>query len=381
METLEVTNVSNLKKLTIRKIDGSYSEDLNQNEILKLKGAEIKIFATNIKNGDVEKGWLKETKHDNNSKLYTYGAYKDATTFTIGDTGSIELFGLLDGDYYIYETKTPSGYSIKDQPGYRLKNEGYSDLGDNDWVFLGSQKIDAQHYDVIYNADNYRYVSGGIKGKVWIDNPDGKVNNINNIYDKDNNDKLLDTPITVNLYSNKDGKNELISTTTTGENGEYEFKTKTNGEKFTYWELAYCYVEFVYDNKEYITVTPFEGENVEINSKAQKKEIISTGGQNNMGELYDENLTGLDPNGAFPGKAITYQAKASEINLDKLKNNQNSPQNQRLLTSYYNSDTHTIENINLGLIKKIEPSFSVGQQIEYVKIVKGNYNFTYKMRR
>lgn len=378
---IKATNDSVKAKLTIAKKDGSYNEDLNQNEILRLQGAEIKIYATDLKNANKDKGWIKEVQTNDNGTEYVYGSYQDATEFKIGNTGNIELNGISYGNYYIYETKTPSGYPIKDQPGYKLQNEGSSDLGDIDWVFLGSQKIDDQHYDVIYNADNYLYVSEGIKGKVWIDNPDGKVNNINNIYDKDNNDKLLDTPITVNLYSNKDGKNGLIATTTTGENGEYEFKTKANGEKFTYWELAYCYVEFVYDNKEYITVTPFEGENVEINSKAQEKEIISTGGQNNMGELYDENLTGLDPNGAFPGKAITYQAQASKINVDTIKNNQNAPQIQRLLTSYYNSDTHTIENINLGLIKKIEPSFSVGQQIEYVKIVKGNYNFTYKMRR
>ncbi|HCC03964.1 MAG TPA: hypothetical protein DEP51_03795 [Clostridiales bacterium] len=382
--TIEATNNSTKPKsykLTIEKKDGSYNEDLNQNEILRLKGAEIKIYGTSLDDGETNSGWLKEVELDNDNIIYTYSFYEDATAFTIGDTGKIEIDGLLSGDYYIYETNTPSGYNPKEQPGYHMQSEGSSDLGDDDWVFLGNQKIDDQNNDVIYTASNIRYVSGGIKGKVWIDNPDGKVNNINNIYDKDNNDKLLDIPITVNLYSNKDGKNELIATTTTNENGEYEFKTKANGEKFTYWELAYYYVEFVYDNKEFITVAPFEGENVEINSKAQEKEIISTGGENNMGELYDGNLSGLDTNGDYPGKAITYQSNISEINLDTIKNSQNAPQNQRLLTSYFNSETYTIENINLGLIKKIEPSFSVGQQIEYVKIVRGNYNFTYRMRR
>ena len=382
--TIETTNNAtkqNNFKLTVEKKDGSYNQDLNKNEILRLKGAEIKIYATSLDDGETNSGWIKEIKLDNGDIVYTYSFYDDATTFTIGDTGKIELDGLLSGDYYIYETKTPLGYNPKEQPGYHMQSEGSSDLGDDDWVFLGNQKIDDQNNDVIYTASNIRYVSGGIKGKVWIDNPDGKVNNINNIYDKDNNDKLLDIPITVNLYSNKDGKNELIATTTTNENGEYEFKTKANGEKFTYWELAYYYVEFVYDNKEFITVAPFEGENVEINSKAQEKEIISTGGENNMGELYDGNLSGLDTNGDYPGKAITYQSNISEINLDTIKNSQNAPQNQRLLTSYFNSETYTIENINLGLIKKIEPSFSVGQQIEYVKIKRGNYTFKYKMRR
>ena len=382
--TIETTNNATKRnnfKLTVEKKDGSYNQDLNQNEILRLKGAEIKIYATSLDDGETNSGWIKEIKLDNGDIVYTYSFYDDATTFTIGDTGKIELDGLLSGDYYIYETKTPLGYNPKEQPGYHEEHEGSSDLDDDDWVFLGNQKIDDQNNDVIYTASNIRYVSGGIKGKVWIDNPDGKANNINNIYDPNGNDKLLDTAITVNLYSNKDGKNELIATTTTNQNGEYEFKTKANGKMFTYWELAYCYVEFVYDNKEYITVAPFEGENLEINSKAQEKEIISTGGENNMGELYDGNLTGLDINGAYPGKAITYQGNISNINDKIINNNQNVPQNQKLLTSYFNSDTYTIENINLGLIKKIEPSYSVGQQIEYVKIVRGNYNFTYKMRR
>lgn len=384
--TIETTNNSTKPKsykLTIEKKDESYNQDLNQNEILRLKGAEIKIFGTSLDEGEANSGWIKEIKLDDDNIIYTYSYYEDATTFTIGDTGKIEIDGLLSGDYYIYETKTPTGYPPKEQPGYHMQSEGSADLGDDDWVFLGSQTINDDNYDAKYTASNIRYVSGGIKGKVWIDNPDGKANNINNIYDNDSNDKLLDTPITVNLYSNKDGKNELIANTTTNQNGEYEFKTKANGEKFTYWELAYCYVEFVYDNEEYITVVPFEGENLEINSKAQEKEINSTGGENNMGELYDGNLSGLDPNGDYPGKAITYQANISEINLDTIKNNQNAPQNQRLLTSYYNSDTYTIENINLGLIKKIEPSFSVGQQIEYVIIKRGNYTFkyNYNMRR
>ena len=382
--TIETTNNSTKPKsykLTIEKKDESYNQDLNQNEILRLKGAEIKIYGTSLDEGEANSGWIKEIKLDDDNIIYTYSFYEDATTFTIGDTGKIEIDGLLSGDYYIYETKTPTGYPPKEQPGYHMQSEGSSDLGDDDWVFLGSQTINDDNYDAKYTASNIRYVSGGIKGKVWIDNPDGKANNINNIYDNDSNDKLLDTPITVNLYSNKDGKNELIANTTTNQNGEYEFKTKANGEKFTYWELAYCYVEFVYDNEEYITVVPFEGENLEINSKAQEKEIISTGGENNMGELYDGNLSGLDPNGDYPGKAITYQANISEINLDTIKNNQNASQNQRLLTSYYNSDTYTIENINLGLIKKIEPSFNVGQQIEYVIIKRGNYTFKYKMRR
>lgn len=372
-------------ELTISKKDGILDRVLS--------GTKMKIYGKTTANLN---GWINKTDDGE----YKFGTYEKATEFATDNNGEIKLEKILYGTYYIFETEVAdkNNYNIKEQPGYHKNTDengniipGTSELlDDKDWVYLGVTKISESSTSNIFNytAINYPKVDS-LKGKVWIDHPDGKLNGYNNIYDGQDwtiqNEPIskdeLKKDITVNLYSNKDGKNGLIATTTTGENGEYEFKTKANGEKFTYWELAYCYVEFVYDNKEYITVTPFEGENVEINSKAQEKEIISTGGQNNMGELYDENLTGLDPNGAFPGKAITYQAQASEINVDTIKNNQNAPQNQRLLTSYYNSDTHTIENINLGLIKKLEPSFSVGQQIEYVKIKRGNYTFKYKMRR
>lgn len=386
--TIEATNSKNENKgkLTIIKKDGSYSKDLNVNDTLRLKGAEIKIYAANLENEGTDKGWVQEIKNDNDNIEYIYSSYKDATTFKIGDTGNIELNGLFNGNYYIYETKTPTGYPIKEQPGYHKKNEGSSDLGDIDWVFLGNQKIDDQNNDVIYTASNIRYVSGGIKGKVWLDNPDGKANGYNNIYDGQDwtiqNEPIskdeLKKDITVNLYSNKDGKNELIATTTTGENGEYEFKNKTNGEKLTYWELAYCYVEFIYDNKEYVLSTPFVGDNLDVNSKAQEKEVITTGREHNLGELYDGNLSGKT--GDFPGKAVTYQGNVSGLNIQTIKNNETANQSQRLLTGFYNDETYTIENINLGLVKKIEPTFAIEQEIEYVKIKRGDYTFTYKMR-
>lgn len=356
-------------KLTILKKDGTL-------ENVPLSGTKIKIFVDGH-------GWIKK----NENMPYRYEIYENATEFITDNDGKIELENVPYETYYIFETEVANKkyYNIKEQDGYHKTEDeqgnpipGINEFPENaDWVYLGNATIKESAEEIQFNAKNEAYVS--LKGKVWIDNPDGKANNINNIYDPNGGDELLNRAITVNLYSNKDGKNELIATTTTGENGEYEFKNKTNGEKLTYWELAYCYVEFVYDNKEYITVVPFEGENLEINSKAQEKEITSTGGENNMGELYDGNLSGTE--GEFPGKAVTYQGNVSSLNLQTIENNKTANQSQRLLTGFYNEDTYTIENINLGLVKKLEPSFSVGQQIEYVKIVRGNYSFTYKMRR
>lgn len=367
-------------KLTILKKDGTL-------ENVPLSGTKIKIFG----NSNASNGWIKYTNDDG----YSFETYENATEFITDNSGIIELKNIPYGKYYIFETEAANKkyYNIKEQDGYHktIDEQGNPIPGTNnfsentDWVYLGTATIGESAEEIQFNAINKAYVS--LKGKVWIDNPDRKLNGYNNIYDGQDwtiqNEPIskdeLKKDITVNLYSNKDGKNKLIANTTTNQNGEYEFKTKANGEKFTYWELAYCYVEFVYDNEEYITVVPFEGENLEINSKAQEKEIISTGGENNMGELYDGNLSGIK--GDFPGKAVTYQGSVSALDLQTIENNKTSDQSQRLLTGFYNEETYTIENINLGLIKKIEPSFSVGQQIEYVKIKRGNYTFKYKMRR
>ena len=150
--------------------------------------------------------------------------------------------------------------------------------------------------------------------------------------------------------------------------------------QLTYWEMAYCYVEFIYDNKEYVIANPFVEDNVQINSKAQAKEVITTGGENNMGELYDGNLSGKDTTKAFSGRALTYQGATIGLDFKAIEDNKNVENNQKLLTSFYNNDTYTIEDINLGLTKKIDPTFAIAQEIEYVKIKRGDYTFTYKMR-
>ena len=357
--TVTYTIKNKKTKLTIYKQDETYKKDLGVNSDVYLAGAEVKIYARNLKNNSTSQGWIKQV-----GNKIEYVSYNNATTFKTDSRGKLEIEGILYGDYYIYETKTPSGYDIESQPGYRLptSSPGASEIRDRDWVFLGNQKVEEQNNDVKATTYNYKYVS--LSGRVWVDRPDTKQNNYDNIYKNGSNDILLQG-ITVNLIDNR--TNKVIATTNasgTDRNGEYKFTKKTNGSKLTYWELAYCHVEFTYNDKVYILATPFVGSDVKINSKAKLEEVKTE-------DLDDRNLKGN-------GKAITYKGTTSGLSEYSIRTNAVGDMSQRLLTGFYNTSNYTIENINLGLIEKLNAEHSVNEEIEYVKIVRGNYTFTYK---
>lgn len=359
-----VTNEHLLGTLTLVKKDWTYQEDTGAKDNVYLSGAKFKLYGT-TKHGKT--GWIKQSTSNGNTK-YTVGEYEDAAEFTTDANGKINIYNLEFGKYYIYETKGASGYNLKEQEGYHQKIGDSSSLGNSDWVFVGyTEHIYHDNGAATYHElGNVKYTS--IKGKVWLDEPDTKGNTTDNLYKSSTNDKVL-SGIQVNLYNKKTGG--LIATTTTNSNGEYTFSKKTSGSKITYWEAAYYYVEFIYDNTKYITVTPFQNGTGSIsdNSKAQEEEISQV-------ELNDRNLTGTT--GLNPGKAVTYKETLNSYNKNSIAQNASGSLNQRILCGYYNESTYTIENINLGLIEKFTPDHTIGEELEYVKIKKGNYTFKYK---
>ena len=359
-----VTNEHLLGTLTLVKKDWTYQEDTGAKDNVYLSGAKFKLYGT-TKHGKT--GWIKQSTSNGNTK-YTVGEYEDAAEFTTDANGKINIYNLEFGKYYIYETKGASGYNLKEQEGYHQKIGDSSSLGNSDWVFVGyTEHIYHDNGAATYHElGNVKYTS--IKGKVWLDEPDAKGNATDNLYKSSTNDKVL-SGIQVNLYNKKTGG--LIATTTTNSNGEYTFSKKTSGSKITYWEAAYYYVEFTYDNTKYITVTPFQNGTGSIsdNSKAQEEEISQV-------ELNDRNLTGTT--GLNPGKAVTYKETLNSYNKNSIAQNASGSLNQRILCGYYNESTYTIENINLGLIEKFTPDHTIGEELEYVKIKKGNYTFKYK---
>ena len=176
---------------------------------------------------------------------------------------------------------------------------------------------------------------------------------------------LYQSGMTVNLYKYNEQytASTLLATTKTftqedvandsaKQIGHYEFLQLLKQD-----ELPYCYVEFVYDNTKYICVDPFAGNEQAINSKAQEYTMKQE-------ELEDSKLTG--ETGSLPGRAITSPADEGGRSYG------------HKLTDYLNLDTATVENVNLGITQKLEPDFSITEDVAYMKIKFGTDLYKYK---
>mgnify|MGYP004496598329 FL=1 len=359
------TNVA-LAKLKIVKKDATKD--------LELQGGGFKIYAV-LKNGT--KGWVSGDV----AGTKTYG--ETATEYT----SSTVIEKLKYGTYYIYETKGPEGYDLTKQDGYHKEAEGSSSLT-GDWVYLGSQELNVDSPDdeiFKFNATNKKIISG-LEGKVWVDEPDQKLNTRDNIYKENTNDKLKEG-IKVNLY---DGTGKLLATTKTNEKGEYKFTTKTetsgDDKNIYYWDLIDAYVEFEYNNKTeydekgnakeneygYIAVDPFVGDDSKINSKAQEYTVTKE-------DLDDRKLTGTE--GENPGRAVTNKnASIKDINkLLEINSGKTSADLKDLpLAGYYDNKTFKVSDINLGLHEQYDADYLVDENLAYIKIKMKGYTYTYK---
>lgn len=337
--------------LKILKVDNKYKD-------IVLSGAEFIIKKEGTEN------WIIQ----NSDGTYNYsGKYEDIVknkvgVYTTNAQGIAEIKKLKFDTYHIYEIKAPDGYNIEKQDKYDK---------DKKWIDLGTVTIGGKDTNITYTVTNKKTVDK-LEGKVWLDKPDTKANTYDNIYkqDQDSNDRLLKD---IKVYL-KD-KDQVIAETLTDENGHYEFtsKNKYDGEdkNLYYWDLANYYVEFVYDNKLYIVADPFVGNDKKINSKAIE-EIMKAE------ELKDENLTGTD--GQLPGRAVTYKGGANLTPKQILDNNESTNKDLKTtpLTGYYNKNTYTIEDINLGIKEKHEPSFDVFETLEYIKVNMNGYSYKYQ---
>ena len=319
-------------------VDNTDDMDDSVDRNVYLGGAKIKIYGTNLGNGT--SGWLKKT-----GDQYAYVSYNDSSTFTTDSkTGEINIEGISKGDYYIYEIEAPEGYFLNKQDGYKVAQPGSSSITQADWVYLGKSTLTIKNNQVEIEAENNKYID--IKGKVWVDSIDGNKdqnNKNNNIYDS--KDTLL-SDVTVKLVQN-DAPNKVLATVKTNKSGEYVISKTSDNKKITVNDVENCHIEFSYDNKQYVVAKAFAG-NDNVSSKAKVYQISNA-------DLNDSNLTGN-------GVAVTYIGDDKNYKLSK----------------YYSEETGSIENINLGLVKKLTPSHSIDEEIAYVKIVKGNYTFKYK---
>ena len=303
----EITfNKENIKivkgNITIRKYDGN----------TKLR-AGFKIKTTT--------GWL---VGNNGSYSYNNSETNATKYYTDSSTGTITINNLELGSYTVYEVEAPEGYDITKQSGYS-----------NGKIELETKTLTENATDINFSIENKKLVN--VEGFVWNENPNGKANEYNDVFNRGTLDKLI-SGITVRLY----GNSGFISETTT-QNGYYKFSNIDNNS------LTNGYVEFIYDNTKYVTCHTLVGNNNAINSKAKELEMQA-------GKLEDDNLTGTA--GANPGIAVTEQGK---------------------LTTYgYDSKTYSYSNINLGLKQKAVSQHSITETLEYIKVKMKGYTYTYK---
>ena len=394
--TASLINLRSSGDLRIEKVDENYHD-------LKLSGGKFKLKLVSSEYAGVSNMWLGSIGFDRISEGNTYD-YKDskheeylvsdvdsAMEFETDSNGEINIKKIINGTYEVYETKTPRGYDITRQDGYDPSTG---------MVYRGTVTIATNDNVINYQVVNKKVVNK-LDGYVWVDEKDTKANTYNSLYKDNNGEKdYLKEGIQVNLIDKNTGK--TMASTVTDKNGYYEFTTYTDGSDIIYWDLAHSYVEYIYNNKiiytddtkkdvkEYgfIVANPFVGgqSKISINSKAQAKEITKD-------ELLDDNLTGTE--GKYPGRAVTYTS-ASELGFSEIlkqnaevtpndgKQNNDDSKNtsafleDKLITSYYDEDRFTIDNINLGLVEKNPTTHAIDESIEYVKIVKGNYTFKYE---
>ena len=123
-------------------------------------------------------------------------------------------------------------------------------------------------------------------------------------------------------------------------------------------------MSFEYGKGEYITVTVDERYPVE-------EDIYSRAIEQN----YNEHPDGFDDE----LKEQNYNEHPDGFD-DELKEQKGSAvTKQGTLWNYYKEEDYVIETINLGLIRKIDPDYTIKQTLEYVKLTKGDYAFKYNI--
>ncbi len=341
---------------------------------VSLAGAKFKLYSI------TEKAWV--TFNGTKCEYNKNSTADQAMEVTTGEDGTVTIQNLHFADYKIYETAAPTGYDITKQIGYGADPEHPN------WVLIKDPNNTNKDLTITISKDQGRdapyevtiknkKVIAALEGFVWKDLSNLKNTTTDEVYTEGSYDELLGG-IPVELYN---GNNQKIATTVTdstdGTNkGHYRFTKKDSGEEIYYWDLANGYVKFIYNDKEYITVTPFVGTDVKVNSKAQEENV----------KLDDNQLTGR-------GEAVTYRtssewdAKTILENNKKIANKiygsdtQNPPTSSDLketpITGYYDERDFIVKYINLGLVDVVDPTYEVSEELAYIKAKLNGYTYTY----
>ena len=288
-------------------------------------------------------------KPDQNLTAYFYIQYEDGTWLTkdskyqnsessITVTKSLKLSGIKRGKYHVWEYKTPKGYDITQQDNYG------SDSSHPTWVDCGSYNVgvnsagkeDNNVASVKLTRNNKKWIRH-VTGFVWQENPSGKRNGFDNVFGS-GDQKLSGIKVE---FIKKNGT--VLQSTTTGSDGSYSF---TFFKQVLYWDLRDYMVRFTFDNGTYSTVRA----DLAVESRNASRALESHEWAN------DSYATGSGIATTIPDASTLEES----------------------IAKYYNDDNYTIETLNLGLMKKVNPEYSIIENLDKVILQKGNYKFTYE---
>lgn len=330
--TINKEDINNKKKVTLyfenkKNILEVTKRDVDTNALIS--GVTFELYD---ENGDIVN--LVYNSYDNSYNYSETGTITRVNT----ESGKVKYGRLPPGTYTVKEVKTLDNYEI-----YTLNSREEPYDGEKQGTTATTQVSRGTNQMTIYNKKKL-----SIKGTAWIDK--GQVRKsettYNSLYDE-GEEKIGD--ITVKL---KEKNGTTIATTTTDGSGNYEFTNKVDRYKADNY-----YVEFDYSKTSYKTThIPVEYKEDFNGSKAIANSL----------PVKDASLTGI---------ATTYINTPSGMD------------NVYGLSGYfdngdgylYNESTNSIDGINLGIRPLEDPSFSIAQDIAYVKIdFDGNkYKYVY----
>lgn len=387
--------------VTIHKVD-------QDDNTLPMPGVRFKFYSHKLG------GWL----------TGSYGLVSnesDATWFTTDASGNIYLPNLpIEGTWSYKEdlTSLPYGYNVTENENgsFTLVRE-YEWV--SNWVVIGGVPIDLGKnepqpiVETITVTNKQKYVK--LSGFVWVDKVDAKsgdAKDSNNLFKTpdshgpDENDLLFDE-ITVKLMDRTTG--QVVMTTKTGNLGLYTEDSGHNGHgEYQFVDvlkdkLQDYYVAFEYDGINYTNVQP-NINNEKNGSKAMETEKARSDLNNKFGSVEKDVAIGtgtqagvrsplmydVNPGQGEEKQTSTYSGYRDsnyEIGPDNSYIKQNvigdfpiiaeTDATGYKIIDHFKAGQTEIKYINLGLKDRDRPDFSLGKDLQNVKVAINGYEHTY----
>ena len=294
---------------------------------------------------------------DENGK-YNYES-TNPQVFHTGKDGSYKFEGLLANvKYKIWEVDSPDPdkYPISAQDGTKIKI--IIDGKERDAVLLTKEKdgIEVNPGEPVSRTFiNAKAIS--ISGYVWLDKTEKGSEELDSLYKENSGDEKI-KGVTVELVRITD--NEVVAKTTTDVSGKYEFKNKILYKYLNNYYVRFNYSELEIDGKKGTNYIP-----VAYNSK-NINEVVKNGSRALMDSIpeKDEDLA----TSANAGIATTYVWDGISSGVNGLA---------AFKDKLYNSDTNTLENINLGVREIQDRNYELAQDLKYVRVKLNQHEYTY----